>query len=78
MGAVASFVSSLFGGGGERHTETRTIVQAPQAAAAPAADSAQKETPEDTSVKKKRRGKSGLLVNPLSTNNQGGGTGLNI
>ncbi len=78
MGGIAKVFSSIFGGGDD---SPKTVVQqapTPAAPAAPATDSAQKETPEDTSVKKKRRGKSGLLVNPLSKNNSGGGTGLNI
>lgn len=80
MGGVFRAIGSLFGGGG-----TRVVYQQPAAAsapaqpAAPAADSAQKAITEENQVKKKRRGKAGLLVNAIGKGQAAdSSTGLNI
>lgn len=86
MGGVARVISGLFGGGGGGGGSTQVVYKpAPQAPtpaqpAAPAAEVAAQDAVEDTSLKKRRRGKSGLLVNPLNNNNApaGSGTGLNL
>lgn len=54
------------------------VTPAPAAAPAPAVEEATKEPEQDTSHKKKKRGKSSLMVD--STNNAigSGGTGINL
>lgn len=80
MGGIVRAIGSLFGGGGgTRVVYQPSVQQAPAQPAAPAADSAQKALTEESQVKKKRRGKAGLLVNPLSKDTDtGSGTGLNL
>jgi len=92
MGVVGALIGGallggLFGGGGRSSSPQPAaqapVVQTPAAQAAPAADSAtagESESTKGTDLQKKRRGKKGLLVNPLDKKASGGGvgTGLNI
>ena len=50
----------------------------PAAAPAPVADEAQKETEENMGRKKKKQGKSALLVDNVNDNVGSGGTGINL
>ena len=78
MGAVTDFISntvkSVFGGGSD--SGGSTTVQASGAAAAPEASSADKESNPNDAIKKRKRGKSSLMVTPADTS--GNSTGLNV
>lgn len=81
VGNVVGSVLGFGGGGGGTTTHVYQPAQsAPASAAAPAMDSAQRAITEDTQVKKKRRGKAGLLIKPTDKDSGTGGgtTGLNL
>ena len=73
MGFVKKTVRRVFGGG--------HATQAPAAAPAPAVEEPQKVAENDTAKKKKKRGKSSLMVNNGYDNSNGvgsGNTGINL
>ena len=79
MGGVFRAIGNLFGGGGSRVVYQQSAPQPSAQSAAPALDSAQKAVTEDTQVKKTRRGKASLLVNPADKKTtSSASTGLNI
>lgn len=60
-------------------SKPKTVVAQPTAQpAAPAGDSAQRAGQEESAVKKKKRGKRSLMVDPAGGATGGGNTGLNV
>ena len=78
IGSGFSGVSRIFGGGGHEHYQSAPVSAPPTPAAAPApqTNSASMESESSDAVKKNRRGKQQLMIQPRSTDTTS--TGLNL
>ena len=78
IGSVFSGVSRIFGGGHDHYQSAPVFAPAPTPAAAPApqTNSASMESESSDAVKKKKRGKQQLMIQPRSINTTS--TGLNL